>query len=257
LTILAAMLTVMGLVPGLPMLPFFTLAAIVGMLSYSMHKHGGVPELAAASAPTGAPAAAGKKTAGKGTHAAGAGTSAEARANDPLENLLTLDTLQIELGYGLVSLADVAKGGDLLERVTGVRRNFAQDMGLLIPPIRLRDNLQLSTNEYRFLLKGNLIASGQLMPGQWLAMNATNSKIALKGVPTIEPVFQLPATWVSDGIGAPSLPRNFDAPGRAGSAGSSQTIEPGGGERTCARATDGWPGATRSAKPAGGGHLHP
>ena len=90
------------------------------------------------------------------------------------------------------------KGGDLLERVTGVRRNFAQDMGMLIPPIRLRDNLQLGTNEYRFLLKGNPIAQGQLMPGHWLAMNATNSKITLKGIPTVEPVFQLPATWVTD-----------------------------------------------------------
>jgi flagellar biosynthesis protein FlhA len=105
--------------------------------------------------------------------------------------------LQIELGYGLVTLADAKKGGDLLERVTGVRRNFAQEMGMLIPPIRLRDNLQLGTNEYRFLLKGNPVAQGQIMPGHWLAMNATNSKTTLKGVPTVEPVFQLPATWVT------------------------------------------------------------
>jgi len=118
--------------------------------------------------------------------------AAESRATDQLENLLSLDTLQIELGYGLVSLADSKKGGDLLERVTGVRRNFAQDMGMLIPPIRLRDNLQLGTNEYRFLIKGNPIAQGQLMPGHWLAMNATNSKTSLKGIPTVEPVFQLP-----------------------------------------------------------------
>jgi flagellar biosynthesis protein FlhA len=86
----------------------------------------------------------------------------------------------------------------LLERVTGVRRNFAQEMGMLIPPIRLRDNLQLGTNEYRFLLKGNPLAQGQLMPAHWLAMNATNSKTTLKGIPTVEPVFQLPATWVTN-----------------------------------------------------------
>jgi flagellar biosynthesis protein FlhA len=96
-----------------------------------------------------------------------------------------------------VTLADTSKGGDLLERVTGVRRNFAQEMGMLIPPIRLRDNLQLGTNEYQFLLKGNSIARGQLMPGHWLAMNATNSKTTLKGIPTVEPVFQLPATWIT------------------------------------------------------------
>ena len=71
-------------------------------------------------------------------------------------------------------------------------------MSARLPPIRLRDNLQLSTNEYRFVLKGNTIAQGQLMPGHWLAMNATNSKTTLKGIPTVEPVFQLPATWVTD-----------------------------------------------------------
>ena len=203
LTILAAMLAIMGLMPGLPLLPFWTLATIIGLLSYSMHKHGGVPELAAAvtaSKPAGIASAtrAAATSRNAGVAGAGAATSAEARAADPLESLLTLDTLQIELGIGLVSLADTTKGGDLLERVTGVRRNFAQEMGVLIPPIRLRDNLQLGTNEYRFLIKGNPIAQGQLMPGQRLAMNATNSKTVLKGIPTVEPVFQLPATWVTE-----------------------------------------------------------
>jgi flagellar biosynthesis protein FlhA len=195
LTILAGMLTVMALVPGLPTMPFLTMAAIVGLVSYSLHRHG-MPD----AAPVGAPAAGmdGSKTTDGKAPATGAATPAEARATDKIENLLTLDTLQIELGYGLVSMADARKGGDLLERVTGVRRNFAQEMGMLIPPIRLRDNLQLSTNEYRFVLKGNSIAQGQLMPGHWLAMNATNSKTTLKGIPTVEPVFQLPATWVTD-----------------------------------------------------------
>jgi type III secretory pathway component EscV len=81
---------------------------------------------------------------------------------DKLEPLLALDALQIELGYGLVSLADKRKGGDLLDRVTGVRRTFAQEMGVIVPPIRLRDNLQMGPNEYRFLLKGNAVAQGQL-----------------------------------------------------------------------------------------------
>jgi flagellar biosynthesis protein FlhA len=196
LTLLAGMLLVMALVPGLPMMPFLVLAVIVGLLSYTMHRHGGAPDPAAATAPvTGL--APGKTVPGK-TAAPGAAGVAETRAGDQLESLLTLDTLQIELGYGLVSLADTRKGGDLLERVTGVRKNFAQDMGMLIPPIRLRDNLQLGTNEYRFLLKGNPFAQGQLMPGHWLAMNATNSKTTLKGIPTVEPVFQLPATWITD-----------------------------------------------------------
>ena len=183
------MLGVMAIVPGLPMLPFLTLAIITGLLSYSIHRHG-TPELNSPNA--GASRTWAAKSAKRKRSAAARPRPAEAKAADKIENLLTLDTLQIELGYGLVAMADTKKGGDLLERVTGVRRNFATDMGMLIPPIRLRDNLQLGTNEYRFLLKGNPFAQGQLMPGHWLAMNATNSKIALKGMPTVEPVFNCP-----------------------------------------------------------------
>jgi flagellar biosynthesis protein FlhA len=117
---------------------------------------------------------------------------------EKLEALLAVDALQIELGFGLVSLADTRKGGDLLERVTSVRRTFATEMGVVVPPIRLRDNLQIGANEYRFLLKGQPVAQGSLMPGYWLAMNATNSRTTLKGMPTVEPVFQLPATWITD-----------------------------------------------------------
>jgi len=190
LTILSVMLGVMALVPGLPTLPFLTLAIIAGLVSYSIHRHG-MPEL---SSPNQSPGMGGKMSDNK---PAGAAAPGEPKAVEKIESLLPLDTLQIELGHGLVPMADTRKGGDLLERVTGVRRNFATEMGVLIPPIRLRDNLQLGANEYRFLLKGNAFAHGQLLPGQWLAMNATNSKVALKGMPTIEPVFQLPATWIT------------------------------------------------------------
>jgi len=191
LTILAIMLGFMALVPGLPMMPFLVLAAITGLLARVVHRHG--PPQPATEETT--------ETSGEGASkraAAGAATAAEARAQDNLEELLTLDPLQIELGYGLVPMADPRKGGDLLDRITGVRRTFAAEMGIVIPPIRLRDNLQLSNNEYRFLLHGNPIAQGQLMPGYWLAMNAGNSKVTLKGIPTVEPVFQLPATWIPE-----------------------------------------------------------
>lgn len=193
LTILATMLGFMALVPGLPMFPFLILALLTGFLAYVLNRHGhwtsageDPAESAAGSSPTTSAATAGPATA------------AEARAQENLEDLLTLDPMQIELGYGLVPMADPRKGGDLLERITGVRRAFASEMGLVIPPIRLRDNLQLSTNEYRFLLHGNPVGQGQLMPGYWLAMNAANSKVTLKGIPTVEPVFQLPATWIPE-----------------------------------------------------------
>jgi flagellar biosynthesis protein FlhA len=197
MTVLSAMMCVFALVPGLPMFPFFILAAVTGMLSYTLHRHGPIiaPETPAAEAPS-----AGRRLVNK-KGAAAAGTPAapaDAKATDKLEELLRIDPFQVELGYALVAMADKRRGGDLLERVTSIRRNFAQDMGVIIPPIRLRDNMQLGPNEYRFLLKGNPIAQGELRPGQWLAMNASKNKTVLKGVPTVEPVFQLPATWIND-----------------------------------------------------------
>jgi flagellar biosynthesis protein FlhA len=188
--ILAVMLAIFAFVPGLPTIPFLTLAIICAFVTRELKKRG--PIVAAAQS--------GAAKDGKTPAAAGAaGAAAQpGSAGEKLESLLNVDALQIELGYGLVNLADARKGGDLLERVTGVRRTFATEMGLVIPPIRLRDNLQLGANEYRFLLKGNVIAQGNLTPGYWLAMNATNSKVTLKGIPTVEPVFQLPATWITD-----------------------------------------------------------
>ncbi|MDR3459842.1 MAG: flagellar biosynthesis protein FlhA [Verrucomicrobiae bacterium] len=199
LTMLAVMLGVMALVPGLPTMPFLTMAVVIGLLSYSIHKKG-MPDAAGVISTQGTAGGmnGGKPADPKALPAGGSATAAEAKAADKLENLLNLDTFQIELGYGLVAMADGKKGGDLLERVTGVRKQFATDMGLLVPPIRLRDNLQLGNDEYRFVLKGNPIAQGKLMPQHWLAMNATNSKTVLKGMPTVEPVFQLPATWVTE-----------------------------------------------------------
>ena len=193
MALLAGMMGVMALVPGLPMFPFLMIAVVTGALAYTLHQQ-------AWSDP--ATAEAGKAQGGSraATPAAGApaGSGAESRPIDKLETLLKLDVLQIELGYGLVALADSRRGGDLLERVTGVRRQFAQEMGVVIPPIRLRDNLQLEANEYRFLMRGLAVSRGQLILGHWLAMNATNSKVVLKGTPTVEPVFQLAATWINE-----------------------------------------------------------
>jgi len=189
LAILTCMLVAFGLIPGLPMLPFFSLAAITGFLAYNLKGTEHDNNLAK----TGLAQEAGGETSAAAKTAAGATAT-----GDKLEALLGMDALQIELGYSLVGLADARKGGDMLERVTGVRKTFAAEMGIIVPPIRLRDNLQLEANQYRFLLKGNPIAQGELMPGHWLAMNASNSKTVLKGVPTVEPVFKLPATWVTD-----------------------------------------------------------
>ncbi|MGD1085904.1 MAG: flagellar biosynthesis protein FlhA [Verrucomicrobiota bacterium] len=186
LSLLTAMLVIFAIVPGLPMFPFLSLAVVTGVLAHQLNGQEQLLNLGRTDA--------GGETSG----AAAAKSSTTAKSAEKLESLLAVDALQIELGYGLVSLADTRKGGDLLERVTGVRKTFAQEMGVIIPPIRLRDNLQLEANQYRFLLKGNPIVQGELMPGHWLAMNASNSKTLLKGLPTVEPVFKLPATWIND-----------------------------------------------------------
>ena len=191
LTILSVMLAFLSVVPGLPMFPFLVLSVVTWFVGKNIKTR----PAAGADAKQKADGKSGKSSEAAANAVPG---SAAAPAGDKLENLLGVDALLIELGFGLVSLADSRKGGDLLERVTGVRRQFAQEMGLLIPPIKLRDNLQIGANEYRFLLKGNSVASGSLMPGYSLAMNATNSRVTLKGVPTTEPVFQLPATWITE-----------------------------------------------------------
>ncbi|MBI5820946.1 MAG: flagellar biosynthesis protein FlhA [Verrucomicrobia bacterium] len=189
ISLLSGMLGALALVPGLPTTPFLVMAVGAAGMAYLLKKHGVTNQKDAPLLDT--------ATATK-TPAAPVATGGAGSAGDKLEGLLSLDTLQIELGYGLVPLADTRRGGDLLDRVTGIRRKFAQEMGMVVPPIRLRDNLQLSPNHYQFLLKGNAIASGELMANHWLAMNATNSKIALHGTPTVEPVFKLPATWITD-----------------------------------------------------------
>ncbi len=189
ISLLSGMLGALALVPGLPTTPFLVMAVGAAGMAYVLKKNGVSSQKDAPLLDTANPAK---------TPAAPAAAGNTGSAGEKLEGLLPLDTLQIELGYGLVPLADTRRGGDLLDRVTGIRRKFAQEMGMVVPPIRLRDNLQLAPNNYQFLLKGNPIASGELMANHWLAMNATNSKVALHGTPTVEPVFKLPATWITD-----------------------------------------------------------
>ena len=189
MTILCGTMVIMAIVPGFPILPFFALASLFGFIAYGL-REGGVlrnayDEMDKQDAMTR------KKDDAKKEAAAGG-------PDEALENLLQVDTLMIELGYGLVGLADPAKGGDLLQRITGVRKSFAQEMGFIVPSIRLRDSLQLAPNQYQFLLRGQVIAVGEVMPGHWMAMNTANSSVVLKGVPTTEPVFKLPATWVDE-----------------------------------------------------------
>ena len=189
MAILCGTMLVMAIVPGFPMLPFLTLASVFGFIAYGL-REGGILREAFVEMDKEDTASKKKKDAKKQAEAGG--------PDEALENLLQVDTLMIELGYGLVGLADPAKGGDLLQRITGVRKSFAQEMGFIVPSIRLRDSLKLSPNQYQFLMRGQVISQGEVMPGHWMAMNTANSSVVLKGVPTTEPVFKLPATWVDE-----------------------------------------------------------
>jgi flagellar biosynthesis protein FlhA len=202
MTICAGMMVAFALMPGMPMLPFLVLAGIAGFLGKILqeqetatgHAHGSEAATAHAKAN---PAAKGAD--GKAAPAAGAAPAASTPGSaEDVRKLIEVDIFAIEIGYGLLGLADSKSGGELLGRVTGVRKALAREKGIVVPPVSVRDNLELEPNDYRFLLRGKPVARGSLIPGRWLAMNVSGSKIRLKGVPTREPVFNLEATWIDE-----------------------------------------------------------
>ncbi|MCC6465827.1 MAG: flagellar biosynthesis protein FlhA [Planctomycetes bacterium] len=120
-----------------------------------------------------------------------------AKAPEKVEALLHVDPMEMHVGYGLIKLVDSGQGGDLLERVTMIRRQMALDMGLVVPPIRIRDNMQLEPNEYVFRIRGSEIARGVAMADSFLAMDSGMAQGELDGIKTTEPAFGLPAAWVT------------------------------------------------------------
>lgn len=119
------------------------------------------------------------------------------RSPEKVINLLHLDTLELEIGYGLIPLADQKQGGDILDRIVMIRRQFAIELGLVIPTIRIRDNLQLMPNHYVLKFRGNRIASGEVYLDHYLAMNQGNDGGEIGGIQVVEPAFGLPAVWVN------------------------------------------------------------
>jgi flagellar biosynthesis protein FlhA len=196
LGIASAMLAIFGLMPGMPILPFFLLAGVAQYMSRNIKSPDAAGE---GTAPAAAPAATGRVRPGRnGAAKPGAAPAAGAVATDDVRKLTELDVFAIEIGMGLLGLADAKRGGDLLARVTGVRKNLARERGIVVPPVSVRDNLELAQNEYRFLIRGKVAARGELMANRWLAMNVAASTVALRGVPTREPVFKLDATWIEE-----------------------------------------------------------
>jgi len=117
---------------------------------------------------------------------------------EPVEHLLLVDALELEVGYGLIPLVDREQGGEFLDRVRSIRRQFAVEMGLVIPPIHIRDNLQLNSSEYQVLLRGVTIARAELMLNHYLAMDPGDVTTRIEGIETTEPAFNLSAIWIPE-----------------------------------------------------------
>jgi flagellar biosynthesis protein FlhA len=172
LVIVAGVLGALSLFPGLPALPFLAPAAVVGVLAWKSRRPAAAAPVAPAPAPPSGP--------------------------EPVEGLLAIDPLQLELGYGLLGLIDQESGrGDLLERIRVLRRQFATDLGFVVPPIRVRDNVALGGNQYAFRLRGVEVARGDVYPDRFLAMNPGGADDELDGLEVREPTFGLPARWIA------------------------------------------------------------
>jgi len=169
----------MGLVPGLPKLPFFVVGGVLVLLGRTIK--GRESALAALEEK--------KKDE----------APAQQSSGDAAIGALTVDPLELAIGFGLVPLVDAKSGGALLARVGVVRRQIASELGIVIAPVRIHDEVVLEPHEYVVRVRGNEVARGRVIPGHKLAMNAGDAAPGLSGIPTTEPAFGLPAVWIADG----------------------------------------------------------
>src|ERR1700712_3935364 len=176
LAIVASVLAVLGAIPGMPHIVFLLIAAGLGYGAWMLRKR----QQREKDAPKAAP------------------VPLEANAEATWDDLQPVDTLGLEVGYRLIALVDKARQGDLLARIKGVRRKFAQDVGFLPPPVHIRDNLELKPSSYRLTLRGAIVGEGEAFPGMWLAINPGGASIQLIGTKTTDPAFGLPAVWIED-----------------------------------------------------------
>jgi len=174
LLIASGALLLFAIVPGLPTLPFLVLATVTGGMGYVKLRDRQTAAAAEAMPST-----------------------TTVPKEDRVEDYLQVDPVELEIGYGLISLVDEARNGDLFARITNMRRQLAIDLGIVIPPVRVRDNLQLDPNEYVVKIRGNVAATGSLLMDRYLAMNPGTADGALKGQEVREPAFGLPAVWIS------------------------------------------------------------
>ncbi|HTR77949.1 MAG TPA: flagellar biosynthesis protein FlhA, partial [Gemmatimonadaceae bacterium] len=166
-----------GLVPGLPKFPFFALAGGLTLLGRAAAK-------------------AGERRAEE-ARAAVVAAQPPAAGADPVTDLLQLDTIELEVGYALIPLVDEKQGGDLLDRISMLRKQAAQEIGILVPSIRIRDDIRLPANEYVIKLRGAEIARGEVMPRFLMALDTGRTVSTIDGIDTIDPSFGMPARWIA------------------------------------------------------------
>ncbi|MBF0159793.1 MAG: flagellar biosynthesis protein FlhA [Magnetococcales bacterium] len=174
----AAILGLFAMMPGMPTTAFAIMAIGMGIWAYYLFQQAEVKDR--------------EKVRVEAMQAQSAG-----QVEEPIENYLAIDLLRLEVGYGLISLVDESQRGDLLDKIRAIRRQFAGDMGFVVPPIHIKDNLQFRPGEYVFLVKGVDVGRGELKAGSFLAMDGGNATGRIEGVPTTEPAFGLPAVWIS------------------------------------------------------------
>ncbi|WP_029894461.1 flagellar biosynthesis protein FlhA [Desulfohalovibrio reitneri] len=177
LRLVTGILVIFGIVPGMPTIPFLGLAIVTYFISRFAAEHRAEAEALSQPEETQAPAL---------------------DSPEEVQALLPLDTLELEVGYGLIPLVDEEQDGNLLSRIRSIRRQFALDMGVVIPSLHLRDNLQLNPGQYTVLIKGNEVASAEILVDHLLAMDPGDVKHRIKGVETREPAFNLPALWIPE-----------------------------------------------------------
>ncbi len=174
LIIASGTLVLFAIIPGLPTIPFLILGIMTGTLGYVIMKS---EKTAKEEVVTPPPVAAEKK-------------------EEHVEDYVQVDALELEIGYGLISLVDESQGGDLFNRIANIRKQLALELGIVIPPIRVRDNLQLDPSQYVIKIRGNVVATGSLMMDRLLAMNTGGVTEELEGISFKEPAFGLPALWI-------------------------------------------------------------
>jgi len=179
LGIVSAVMFFLSLIPGMPMIPFLLAAVTGGVSTFMLIKEEQKTEeieLARVEEEY---------------------TEMERKEPENVMSLISVEPMEVEIGYGLIPLADESTGGDLLQRIASVRRQCAIEMGIVVQPIRIRDNLQLKTNEYVIKIRGTVIASAELMANMLLCMDPSGDNSQIAGIRTIEPTFNLPAVWIN------------------------------------------------------------